>query len=91
MKIYIPEFKAMAKCNQHLDHPAFDIEIDDDLLVKHGEWKIAERDMTKHTVIVECSECNALLELPMYALGLNYNFCPNCGAKMDGGKTDAPY
>lgn len=52
--------------------------------VKHGEWRIAARDMSTHTVLVECSECYALLEIPMTAFGLNYDYCPNCGADMRG-------
>lgn len=27
MKIHIPEFRAMAKCNQHLDHGPIDIDL----------------------------------------------------------------
>lgn len=32
MKIYIPEFKTMAKCNEHLDHGPIDIDLDSDVV-----------------------------------------------------------
>lgn len=47
---------------------------------KRGEWRIVERAKVSGTVIVECSECDAIFEISMIAFGLNYNFCPNCGA-----------
>lgn len=75
MKIHIPEFKAMAKCNQHLDHAAFNIEIDDDLLVKHGRWEVNELGY------LVCTHCAWV----RYGIPLveHYPYCPNCGAKMD--------
>ena len=39
--------------------------------VIHGEWK-------NHITYVECSVCGAM----PYSRSM---FCPNCGAKMDGG------
>lgn len=42
--------------------------------VRHGEWQDAFDDIQK------CSVCNHMCYYPrMYG----YNFCPNCGAKMD--------
>lgn len=32
MKIHIPEFKAMAKCNQHMDHGPIDIDLGPDVV-----------------------------------------------------------
>lgn len=52
--------------------------------IKHGEWSIAERNTIKRTVLVECTNCNAMFELAMFAFGMNYNYCPNCGADMRG-------
>lgn len=44
--------------------------------VVHGEWtKIYGSCM--YVFSFRCSECNCLIEF-------DTNFCPNCGAKMDG-------
>lgn len=50
--------------------------------VKHGQWNIIECDKEKGTVFVEC-ECGAVFKLSLFDFGLCYNYCPNCGAKMD--------
>ena len=42
--------------------------------VKHGRWIIVNHK----ECFCRCSECGCM---PMY----KYNYCPNCGAKMDGG------
>ena len=50
--------------------------------VKHGRW---ENGVTFHKV---CSECNCIIVDPafdevFFGCG-RLNYCPNCGAKMDG-------
>ena len=50
--------------------------------VRHGRW-------IAHDVIenMKCSECGEEYRMP-FDFNANvypYNFCPNCGAKMDGG------
>ncbi len=52
--------------------------------VRHGEWGIIERNFHNNTVDIMCTECDAAFCLSMFTFGLNYNYCPNCGAKMDG-------
>ena len=46
MKIHIPEFRAMAKCNQHLDHGPIDIDLGPDVVrvVRCKECKWAGGD-----------------------------------------------
>ena len=56
--------------------------------VKHGEWNIGEFNKIRQVVVVECSECECVLELPMSSWGLNYHYCPNCGAKMGKGDSE---
>ena len=51
--------------------------------VKHGRW-LTEPYVGKHATlkVLRCSECdNPVIELPD---GKDYNYCPNCGARMDG-------
>ena len=43
MKIHVPKFRAMAKCNAHLDHDDFDIEISDEVLREAGYEKIQRK------------------------------------------------
>ena len=42
--------------------------------VRHGEWKKRLNEST-------CSECKFIY----YSNKDEWNYCPNCGAKMDGG------
>lgn len=53
------------------DIPAADVRPE-----RHGKWKMCFR----HINAVRCSECNCVVES---GFG-QHNFCPNCGAKMDG-------
>ena len=43
--------------------------------VKHGRWLRARKPVTMN---MECSVCHK-----QYLLS-DYNYCPNCGARMDG-------
>lgn len=47
----------------------------------HGHW------IQKQDNKCECSECGLLFLIGIYPHG-NINYCPNCGAKMDGGGTN---
>ena len=44
--------------------------------VRHGRWTPLRINV--HEIGVTCSECNTTWDAES-------NFCPNCGAKMDGG------
>lgn len=48
---------------------------------KHGQWKVVDSDGSWRVDI--CSLCGKRMHYVDYALPDNY--CPNCGAKMDGG------
>lgn len=49
--------------------------------VRHGEWE-------KQSGLYSCSECGMTCPYDVQADVIEYwacNYCPNCGAKMDGG------
>lgn len=49
---------------------------------KHGRWKQCFEDWRKQIEGDECSVCG----FQHYGTSIgHYNYCPNCGAKMDGG------
>ena len=48
--------------------------------VKHGHWQ--QVDDTK----CKCSGCEAIAYIAQYPPSADKNYCPNCGAKMDGGE-----
>lgn len=50
--------------------------------VKHGEWINHFDDLFPEESTQECSICHKEEFITL----LNDNYCPNCGAKMDGGK-----
>ena len=56
--------------------------------VVHGRWD----DSGRHTfqggfTAVRCTNCGCALTVSEYRLN-NWNYCPVCGAKMDGGDCD---
>ena len=57
--------------------------------VVHGWWDNSGRyTFPSGSTAVRCSECCCALTESEYALN-NWNFCPVCGAKMDGGANHA--
>ena len=48
-------------------------------VVRHGHWILWEGDLAFWN---KCSECGKDI-LPQYP---HFNFCPNCGARMDEGR-----
>ena len=51
--------------------------------VKHGNWVGIDDDPCE---TFECDRCGFVLD--DWVQGALYNFCPNCGAKMDGKETE---
>lgn len=56
--------------------------------VVHGRWVHSRyNDCSEQFELVKCSQCNhEAYAMAFYVRGGNY--CPNCGAKMDGGDSD---
>ena len=53
--------------------------------VKHGRWDDSGRyRFPGGSIAVRCSECGCALTASEYKLN-SWNYCPVCGAKMDGG------
>ena len=55
--------------------------------VKHGEWVEGAEHFTNGFYEAECSVCGNYIRWNEGNSG-EWNYCPNCGAKMDGGKTE---
>lgn len=52
--------------------------------VKHGRWDDSGRyKFPGGSIAVRCSECGCALTASEYKLN-SWNYCPVCGAKMDG-------
>lgn len=56
--------------------------------VKHGEWEVLESFSDplddSHKDRCRCTNCGFIHVFTDFHYG-QYNFCPNCGARMDGG------
>lgn len=50
--------------------------------VKHGEWLKPSNDSVDSKQWI-CSECKGLTETAYYCGHCYYNYCPNCGARME--------
>jgi hypothetical protein len=54
--------------------------------IKHGKWKLCYEDWRRQIAGDECSACG----FQHYGTCIShYHYCPNCGAKMDGGNNNA--
>ena len=51
--------------------------------VRHGEWRIVDSDIGY--VELECSLCRNKL---LFNTDDGFTYCPNCGAKMDGERSE---
>lgn len=75
-------------CNKQscpiLNAPAADVQG-----VKHGEWKSFHSEDTLYGSYY-CSACGHEQDIGMVvSLTTEFKYCPNCGAKMDGGNNNA--
>ena len=51
--------------------------------VKHGTWELIEDES-----YAECSKCGCCVPIAWSDDDVFWNFCPNCGARMDGRRED---
>lgn len=62
----------------------------DAVLVKHGYWKKVKCDTILDKAVfshaLQCSECGKY-KFKKELIIQKFYFCPNCGAKMDGGES----
>lgn len=56
---------------------------EEDGMVKHGKWLPVEPDTRGCTYRFTCSVCGGYTTYYEDTHGCDYNYCPNCGAKMD--------
>jgi hypothetical protein len=89
---YIPR-KAALKAIYTSTAPALEVKAmpaADVVEVRHGRWIdktwTTEDDWScyNHHIVI-CSVCNKQFD---YVINEKSNFCPSCGAKMDGGKNE---
>lgn len=50
---------------------------------EHGRW--IDAHFVSGGDFFRCSECGCYIEKPYFANDYNVRYCPNCGARMDGG------
>ena len=56
--------------------------------VKHGEWDDSGRyKFADGSLAIRCTVCGCAIHSDEYGK-YHWNYCPNCGAKMDGGKAE---
>lgn len=68
-----------------------DVPTIDAVPVRHGEWEQVEvidyDGISMNDDAVRCNACGHV-EQSVYWARTYYHYCPNCGARMDGGKHD---
>ena len=75
---YVPIYR-MKQWFEHCRHQQFPVA--NVAPVVHGRWV-----PTKAPFMNECEDCSVCRYRTVW--GHRYNYCPNCGAKMDGGDSD---
>ena len=54
--------------------------------VKHGKWIAENQDKRGYADCFTCSNCNNYTYTYTLMKVCEYDYCPNCGARMDGDK-----
>lgn len=52
--------------------------------VKHGRWIAENRDNRGYADCFTCTHCKTYVYTYTLMKDCDYDFCPNCGARMDG-------
>ena len=73
--LYYPMYMTQLDERTHFKHIIADFPAEDVEPVRHGRW------IASHDEFCACSIC----KYPVYVGWNQTNYCPNCGAKMDGG------
>lgn len=55
--------------------------------VKHGKWLKPSNSPIDNRQWI-CSECKGLIETAYHCEHCYYNYCPNCGTRMEGDSND---
>lgn len=50
---------------------------------RRGRWEAIDRDCRGYAITYECSSCKQLITLPYPMKWMDYDYCPNCGARME--------
>ena len=80
--------RAILKADPSLAYVIDDIKAADAVEVVHAEWDVIEDDYHFDT-IYKCSACKEeFVTIDGTPAENLWNYCPNCGAKMDGGNED---
>lgn len=61
----------------------FEKKCEEEGMTKHGKWMPVEPDSRGFTFRFTCSVCGGYTTYYEDANGCDYDYCPNCGAKMD--------
>lgn len=56
---------------------------------RHGRWEEKPYKNYPAYSVMRCSECGWFIHKSKLRNSDKFNFCPNCGAKMDGGEQNA--
>ena len=74
-------FNWLSECFEIVDAPTVDA-----VEVVHGRWKAHKPDCRGYTAGFICSCCGDTIYTDYCMKECEYNYCPNCGAKMDRGE-----
>lgn len=56
--------------------------------VKRGKWIADNRDCRGYADCFTCTHCKAWVYTNTLMKNCDYDYCPNCGARMDGEQND---